>query len=107
MKVLERLATEKTKFVKRTKDGTQKRNYTYLDRAKKSVPGSYIPTQQKEEAIAEMFRDYICWPSENWRWRTAFSFFEKIKKFFKALIGTNVDEWLQQRRGYLPRYSPW
>jgi adenylate kinase family enzyme len=88
MKVLERLA-EKTKFVKRTKEGTQKRNYTYLDRAKKLYP-DFTPTQQKEEAIAEMFRDYTAGRLKLGGGPRAL--FEKIKKFFKALVGTNVDE---------------
>jgi hypothetical protein len=88
MKVLERLA-EKTKYVKRTKEGTQKRNYTYLDRAK-SLYSDYTPTQQKEEAIAEMFRDYIAGRLKLGGGPRAL--FEKIKKFFKALVGTNVDE---------------
>jgi hypothetical protein len=87
MKVLERLA-EKTKYVKRTKDGTQKRNYTYLDRAK-SLYSDYTPTQQKEEAIAEMFRDYIAGRLKLGGGPR--SLFEKIKKFFKSLIGANVD----------------
>jgi hypothetical protein len=87
MKVLERLA-EKTKYVKRTKDGTQKRNYTYLDRAK-SLYSDYTPTQQKEEAIAEMFRDYIAGRLKLGGGPRAL--FEKIKKFFKSLIGANVD----------------
>jgi hypothetical protein len=47
MKVLERLA-EKTKYVKRTKDGTQKRNYTYLDRAK-SLYSDYTPRSRKKK----------------------------------------------------------
>jgi hypothetical protein len=88
MKVLERLA-EKTKYVKRTKEGTQKRNYTYLDRAK-SLYSDYTPTQQKEEAIAEMFRDYIAGRLKLGGGPRAL--FEKIKKFFKSLIGANVDE---------------
>jgi hypothetical protein len=88
MKVLERLA-EKTKFVKRTKEGTQKRNYTYLDRAKKLYP-DFTPTQQKEEAIAEMFRDYTAGRLKLGGGPRAL--FEKIKKFFKSLIGANVDE---------------
>lgn len=88
MKVLERLA-EKTKYVKRTKDGTQKRNYTYLDRAKKLYP-DFTPTQQKEEAIAEMFRDYVAGRLKLGGGPRAL--FEKIKKFFKSLIGANVDE---------------
>jgi adenylate kinase family enzyme len=88
MKVLERLA-EKTKYVKRTKDGTQKRNYTYLDRAK-SLYSDYTPTQQKEEAIAEMFRDYTAGRLKLGGGPR--SLFEKIKKFFKSLIGANVDE---------------
>jgi hypothetical protein len=88
MKVLERLA-EKTKYVKRTKDGTQKRNYTYLDRAK-SLYSDYTPTQQKEEAIAEMFRDYVAGRLKLGGGPR--SLFEKIKKFFKSLIGANVDE---------------
>jgi hypothetical protein len=87
MKVLERLA-EKTKYVKRTKDGTQKRNYTYLDRAK-SLYSDYTPTQQKEEAIAEMFRDYVAGRLKLGGGPRAL--FEKIKKFFKSLIGANVD----------------
>jgi hypothetical protein len=88
MKVLERLA-EKTKYVKRTKEGTQKRNYTYLDRAK-SLYSDYTPTQQKEEAIAEMFRDYIAGRLKLGGGPRAL--FEKIKKFFKSLVGANVDE---------------
>jgi hypothetical protein len=80
MKVLERLA-EKTKYVKRTKEGTQKRNYTYLDRAK-SLYSDYTPTQQKEEAIAEMFRDYIAGRLKLGGGPRAL--FEKIKKFFKS-----------------------
>jgi hypothetical protein len=88
MKVLERLA-EKTKYVKRTKEGTQKRNYTYLDRAK-SLYSDYTPTQQKEEAIAEMFRDYIAGRLKLGGGPRAL--FEKIKKFFKSLVGVNVDE---------------
>lgn len=88
MKALER-AAEKTKFVKRTKEGTQKRSYTYLDRAKKLYP-EFTPTQQKEEAIAEMFRDYVAGRLKIGG--APRSFFEKIKKFFKALIGANVDE---------------
>lgn len=87
MKVLERLS-EKTKYVKRTKDGTQKRNYTYLDRAKKLYP-EFTPTQQKEEAIAEMFRDYTAGRLKLGGGPRAL--FEKIKKFFKSLIGANVD----------------
>ena len=88
MKTLERFA-EKTKYVKRTKDGTQKRNYTYLDRANKLYP-DLTPTQQKEEAFAEMFRDYTAGRLKLGGGPRAF--FEKIKKFFKALIGANVDQ---------------
>jgi len=88
IKVLERVA-EKTKYVKRTKDGTQKRNYTYLDRAKKLYP-DLTPTQQKEEAIAEMFRDYTAGRLKLGGGPRAL--FEKIKKFFKSLVGANVDQ---------------
>jgi hypothetical protein len=87
IKVLERFAG-KTKYVKRTKDGTQKRNYTYLDRAK-NLYSDLTPTQQKEEAIAEMFRDYVAGRLKLGGGPR--SLFEKIKKFFKSLIGANVD----------------
>jgi len=88
VQIMER-AAEKTKYVKRTKDGTQKRNYTYLDRAKKLYP-EFTPTQQKEEAIAEMFRDYTAGRLK--LGGAPRGLLEKIKKFFKALIGANVDE---------------
>jgi hypothetical protein len=48
------------------------------------------PTQQKEEAIAEMFRDYVAGRLKLGGGPR--SLFEKIKKFFKSLIGANVDE---------------
>lgn len=82
-------AAGKTRYVKLTNQGVQKRSYTYLDRAKKLYP-DLNETQQKEEAVAEMFRDYVAGRLKIGGGPRAF--LEKIKKFFKALVGANVDE---------------
>jgi hypothetical protein len=82
-------AAGNTRYVKRTNEGNIKRSYTYLDRAKKLYP-DLNETQQKEEAVAEMFRDYVAGRLKVGGAPRAF--LEKIKKFFKALIGANVDE---------------
>lgn len=82
-------AAEKTSYAKLTKDGVKKRKYTYLDRAKRREP-DLTEDQQKEEAIAEMFRDYAAG-----RLKVAGkprSLFEKIKKFLKSIVGANVGE---------------
>ena len=82
-------AAEKTSYAKLTKDGVKKRKYTYLDRAKRREP-DLTEDQQKEEAIAEMFRDYAAG-----RLKVVGkprSLFEKIKKFLKSIVGANVGE---------------
>ena len=82
-------AASKLKYVKETADGVVKRSYSYLDRAKKLNP-ELEADQQKEEAIAEMFRDYVAG-----RLRLAGkprSLMEKIKRFFKSITGTLNDQ---------------
>ena len=73
----------------RVKDGkSQKRSYTYLDRAKRMYSDQSSEIQM-EEAIAEMFRDYNAG-----RLKIAGrprGLFEKIKNFFKSIVGASVD----------------
>jgi len=88
-------ATSGLKYVKKTPDGNAQRRYSYLDRAKRI--NSRLPegqrlndAQVKEEAIAEMFRDYNAG-----RLKLAGrpkSTMERIKRFFKGLVGTLNDQ---------------
>ena len=81
-------AAERLKYAK-VKDGeAQKRKYSYLDRAKRMY-SDQSPEVQSEEAVAEMFRDYNAG-----RLKLAGKprgLFNKIKNFFKSIIGGNVD----------------
>jgi hypothetical protein len=75
-------AASKIKYEKATADGgTQRRKYTYLDRAKALNP-ELNADELKEEAVAEMYRDYVAG-----RLRLAGrprSIMERIKNFFKV-----------------------
>ena len=82
MKVLEK-ASANTQYVKRLQNGgTQQRKYTYLDRAKKMYP-ELDDSAQREEAIAEMFRDYSAGRLKIGG--APRSLFTKIKDFFRGL----------------------
>jgi hypothetical protein len=82
-------AASKLKYVKQTVDGLAKRNYSYLDRSKKLNP-ELNADQQKEEAVAEMFRDYVAGRlSLAGKPR---SLMEKIKRFFRGITGTLNDQ---------------
>lgn len=82
MKILEK-AAGKTQYVKRLNNGeTQQRKYTYLDRAKKMYP-ELDDSAQREEAIAEMFRDYSAGRLKIGG--APRSLFTKIKDFFRGL----------------------
>ena len=84
-------AASKIKYVKQSPDGPVKRRYSYFDRAKRMndrlKPDERLnDAQVKEEAIAEMFRDYNAG-----RLKLAGkprSTMERIKRFFKGLVGT-------------------
>lgn len=81
--ILEKAAGN-TKYVKRNADGTsQTRSYTYLDRAKRMYPEE-SDTVQKEEAVAEMFRDFNAGRLKSSG--APRGIFNKVKNFFKSLV---------------------
>ena len=77
-------AAGKTKYVKRNSDGTsQTRSYTYLDRAKRMYPEE-SDTVQREEAVAEMFRDFNAGRLKSSG--APRGIYNKVKNFFKSLV---------------------
>ena len=81
--ILEKAAGN-TKYVKRNADGTsQTRSYTYLDRAKRMYPEE-SDTVQREEAVAEMFRDFNAGRLKSSG--APRGIFNKVKNFFKSLV---------------------
>ena len=83
--ILEKAAGN-TKYVKRNTDGTfQTRSYTYLDRAKRMYPED-SDTVQREEAVAEMFRDFNAGRLKSSG--APRGIYNKVKNFFKKLIST-------------------
>jgi hypothetical protein len=81
-------AASKVKYTKLKGDEKQQRKYTYLDRAKR-LYGDMDAEIQSEEAVAEMFRDYNAGRlSLAGKPKTLF---EKIKNFFKSIVGGTVD----------------
>ena len=82
-------AASKLNYVRATKDGSVKRKYTYQERADRIYPELDAEGRQ-EEAIAEMFRDYVAGRLKIGG--APRSIFEKIKRAIKAIIGAHVDE---------------
>ena len=77
-------ATDNTKYVKRNSNGTtQTRSYTYLDRAKRYYPEASDQVQ-REEAVAEMFRDYNAGRLKSSG--APRGIYNKVKNFFRNLI---------------------
>ena len=77
-------AAAKMRYTKIKSGEKQQRKYSYLDRAKRMY-GDMDPEIQTEEAVAEMFRDYNA-GRLSMKGKPV-SLFNKIKNFFKAIIG--------------------
>jgi hypothetical protein len=77
-------AAAKMRYTKIKSGEKQQRKYSYLDRAKRMY-GDMDPEIQAEEAVAEMFRDYNA-GRLSMKGKPV-SLFNKIKNFFKAIIG--------------------
>ena len=87
--ILEKAAGN-TKYVKRNANGTsQTRSYTYLDRAKKMYPED-SDLAQREEAVAEMFRDFNAGRLKSSG--APRGIYNKVKNFFKNLISVFTGE---------------
>jgi hypothetical protein len=77
-------AAAKMRYTKIKSGEKQQRKYSYLDRAKRMY-GDMGAEIQAEEAVAEMFRDYNA-GRLSMKGKPV-SLFNKIKNFFKAIIG--------------------
>ena len=82
-------AASKLNYVRATKEGNVKRKYTYQERADAMYP-ELDAEGRKEEAVAEMFRDYVAGRLKIGG--APRSIFERIKRAIKAIIGAHVEE---------------